>query len=142
MAFKSLIRITSPPSPISADQTLLSSTLLELVRMRSEGASTVPTPTPPDSKGNAAANEDGKLLSEQCVLVLSLIDALPFLPIDSLDEWLPIAAQTVMALKDVAMRKTCEQRFWEVLISGEMDVDRAALCHSWWTSRGRREFRL
>lgn len=118
---------------------MLASTLLELVRMRAESASTASAPLENDSSVNAGDNTTAsEALSEQCVLILSLIDALPFLPLDSLEEWLDVAAQTVRTLQDDVTKQKCEERFWELLVGGEMDVDRAALCHSWWSSRGGR----
>lgn len=142
MAVKTLVRITSPPSPISADQPLLSSTLLEIIRMRSEGASSVPlrrVHSPPDSENNVT---EDITLSEQCVLVLTLIDTLPILPISLLEEWLPIVAETLHTIKDDTMRQKCQQRFWDVLSNGEMDVNCAALCVSWWSTRRGRELVL
>lgn len=142
MAVKTLVRITSPPSPISADQPLLSSTLLELIRMRSEGASSVPLQqlnNPPDSEDNVT---EDSAISEQCVLALTLIDTLPFLPIGLLEEWLPITAETLHTIQDEKMRHKCQQRFWDVLSNGEMDVNCAALCVSWWSSRRGRDIIL
>lgn len=40
------------------------------------------------------------------------------------------------------MRRTCIERFWEVLSNGEMDVERANFCVIWWSSRGGRELLL
>lgn len=124
---------------------MLASTLLELVRMRAESASSAPVPPEKDSSANADGNVTvSEAHSEQCVLILSLIDALPFLPLDSLEEWLHIAAQTVKTVQDDVTRQKCEERFRELLVGGEMDVDRAALCHSWWSSRRdrAREYKL
>lgn len=118
---------------------MLASTLLELVRMRAESASTALAPLEKDPSVNAGGNATTiEALSEQCVLILSLIDALPLLPLDLLEEWLDVAEQTVRTLQDDVTKKRCEERFWELLVGGEMDVDRAALCHSWWSSRGGR----
>ncbi|MCJ1467099.1 hypothetical protein MMC07_005721 [Pseudocyphellaria aurata] len=142
MAVRTLVRITSPPSPISADQPLLSSTILELIRKRSETALSVPLQRgggPPDSEENVTEDTD---VSEQCVLTLTIIDALPFLPIDLLEEWLPIAAETIHTVQDENMRNQCQQRFWDILSNGEMDANCAAVCVSWWSTRGGREFVL
>lgn len=142
MAVKTLVRLTSPPSLLSTTQPLLSSILLELVHMRLEGASSVPLQqhqTPAKSEGN---NGEEDTLSEQSVLVLTLIDSLPFLPITCLEEWLPIVAATISVVQHLALRDKCRQRFWEVFSNGEMDVDRAALCVSWWSTRGGRDLVL
>ena len=40
------------------------------------------------------------------------------------------------------MRYEGRRRFWEILINGEMDVARAAVCVSWWNTRGGRELLL
>ena len=74
--------------------------------------------------------------------MLALLDALPFLPSRSLEEWLPLAAELLNMIADPAMRKVCKARFWEVLESGEMDVDRATVCVAWWTTRGGRDMLL
>ena len=140
MAVKTLVRLTSPPSPISATQPLLSSILLELVLMRLEGASPVPLQLEPPESGGSS-DEDGAL-SEQSVLLLTLIDSLPFLHFTSLEEWLPLIAAKMGVIQDLALRDKCRQRFWEVFSNGEMDVDRAALCVSWWSTRGGREMVL
>ena len=144
MAIKTLIRITSPPSDISERQPLLPSTVLELVRFRLETASPalmqqsagLSAPSLPEE--NPTFFEQ-PLLSEQSVLVLALIDALPFLPLDQLEDWLPIVAKSQTMIKDANQLHMCRQRFWDVLSNGEMDVDRAALCVAWWGTRGGRE---
>lgn len=40
------------------------------------------------------------------------------------------------------MRKVCQERFWDALSSGEMDVERANFCVTWWSTRGGREMVL
>lgn len=147
LAVKTLIRISSPPSLISQRQLLLPSTILELVRCRLETASSavIPQnttrPAPSDSEENPMFSKQ-RPLSEQSVLVLTLIDALPFLPIDQLEDWLPIVAESVGVIKDADQLQTCRQRFWDVLSNGEMDVDRAALSVAWWGTRGGRDMVL
>lgn len=141
MAVKTLIRMSSPPSLISEMQPLLPSTILELVRFRLETASPA---LMQQSAGPAASNisEENSTsfeqppLSEKSVLVLTLIDALPFLPVDQLEDWLPVVAESLNLIKDVDQSHTCRQRFWDVLSTGEMDVDRAVLCVTWWGTRG------
>lgn len=147
MAVKTLIRISSPPSLISERQPLLPSTILELVRFRLETASpalmqqNAGLPTLSSSEGNPTSFEQ-RPLSEKSVLVLTLIDALPFLPVHQLEDWLPVVAESLNMIKDVDQLRTCRQRFWDVLSTGEMDVDRAALCVSWWGTRGGRDMVL
>jgi len=73
------------------------------------------------------------------VLTLTLLDALPLLSLEALEEWLPLSADLVNMIEDQAMRNVCKERFWEVLSSGEMDVERANLCVGWWGTKGGRE---
>ena len=138
MAVKTLIRITSPPLPISIQQPLLSSTLLELVRDRADNAPTMPLPL----LSNQAALGDETSLSEQAVLVLTLIDSLCILPINLLEEWLSIAAESINAVEEAEMSHVCRQRLWDALSNGEMDVARAAICVTWWNTGGGREMLL
>ncbi len=143
LAFKTLLRITAPPSPLSETQPLLPATLLELVYHRAHHASTAPLA----SSTNLGSPEEPVLdietpLSEQAILTLTLIDALPFLQIEVLEEWLPLAAELVHVVSDSGMKKACQERFWEVLSKGELDVDRVSLCVAWWSTRGGREMVL
>jgi hypothetical protein len=103
LAFKTLMRVTAPPSAISATHPDLPATLLELVYHR------------------------------------ALIDALPMLPISLLEEWLPLCADLLNQIDDDGMRETVKARYWEVLVSGEMDAERSGVAVQWWTTRGGRE---
>jgi hypothetical protein len=40
------------------------------------------------------------------------------------------------------MKKTCQERMWEALSGGEMDVERASYCVTWWSTFGGRELVL
>jgi hypothetical protein len=40
------------------------------------------------------------------------------------------------------MRDAVKARFWEVLISGELDPERSGLAVAWWSTRGGREMVL
>ena len=142
MAVKTLISVITPPSLISELQPLLASTLLETVHSRVAFASAKPslhagTMEAPDSATNQQSN-----ISEQAVLVMTLIDALPCLPVLELEEWLPIIAQSICATGDNRMQQLCRERLWEVLTNGEMDVDRSSVCVAWWTTKGGRELVL
>ena len=148
MAVKTLIRISSAPSPLSERQPLLPSTVLEIVRFRLETGSPVlvqqnvgPAPNPSEAKPTPTVFGQPPL-SESTVLVLTLIDALPFLPIDQLEDWLPVVAESLSIIKDANQSHMCRQRFWDILSNGEMDVDRAALCVAWWGTRGGRDMVL
>jgi hypothetical protein len=141
LAFKTLLRVTAPPSPLSATQPDLPATLLELVHYRAINAPTVPLP--PKLTPQGKITPDTQLpLSEQAVLTLTLLDALPSLPLDLLEDWLPISADLVFKIAEPAMREECKKRLWEILISGEMDPDRSQICVAWWSTRGGREFVL
>jgi hypothetical protein len=128
LAIKSVMRVTAPPSPIADAQPMFQSTILELLHERACRASTTPL-----------SQHGGMQPSERTSLVLAMIDSLSLLPVVTLEEWLPILSDLVHLSADPAQLSTCQTRFWEVLSSGEMDVERAALCVAWWTSRGGRE---
>jgi hypothetical protein len=135
LAFKTIVRITAPPSSLSETQPLLQSTLLEIVHDRAMRAS-------PSSLPESRTDNESPPLSEQAVLVMTIIDSLCFLNLPVLEEWLPLTVELVAQIADSAMRQHCQERFWESLSSGEMDVERAALSVAWWTSRGGREMVL
>ena len=147
MAVKTLIRISSPPSTLSERQPFLASSILELVLFRLEASSpasmqpNAAAPAPSPFHDNPTIPEQPPL-SESAVLMLTLIDALPFLPIDQLEDWLPVIAESLSMIKYADHLHTCRQRFWDILSSGEMDVDRAALGVAWWGTRGGREMVL
>ena len=140
LAFKSLLRLTSPPAVLSMSEPMLSATLLELLYDRAKQAPTSPLPTQPtqsDSEG-----EPPVPLSEQAVLTLTIIDTLTQVSVDLLDEWLPLAAELLNSIEDNAMREYCKEYLWQTLVGGEMDPDRSGLCHAWWSTQGGREMVL
>jgi hypothetical protein len=120
----------------------LPSVLLEIVHFRLAHASTQPLPQASDRSTPALGASQQPAVSEQAVLILTLIDALPFLPIPQLEGWLPIVAQSLQNVQDKQMLQVCRQRLWEVLSDGEMDVDRSAICVAWWSTRGGKEMVL
>jgi hypothetical protein len=135
IAFKTVIRISAPPSSLSESEPLLQSILLDIVHDRAMKAS-------PNLLLEARTDSESPPLSEQAVLVMAIIDSLCFLDLPVLGEWLPLTAELVAQITDSSMQKHCQARFWESLSSGEMDVERAALAAAWWTSRGGREMVL
>ncbi|GKT88196.1 LOW QUALITY PROTEIN: peroxin 8 [Colletotrichum tofieldiae] len=144
VAFKTVMQIVSPPFPISLTEPQLSETLLEMVRFKAMGASTTLLPQTQDA---IAQSEKGltpqqEPLSEQSSLVLTLIDSLPFLPLPLVEDWMTLTAQAMNEVADPAMRQPVKDRFWEVLVSGEMDVERATIGVAWWTTKGGRELVL
>lgn len=138
-AFKALIQICTPPNPLSSSHPDMAETLLELLRHRSLAAPTAPLPPSIAIKSEADANSQDIPLSEQVVLLLTLLDALPSVTLAVLKDWLPLAAELLNVVQDPSMKEHCKRRFWEVLESGEMDVDRSAICVAWWGTRGGRE---
>ncbi|KAL9097398.1 MAG: hypothetical protein Q9165_000293 [Trypethelium subeluteriae] len=144
LAFKTLIHVVTPPSPLSASQPNLPSVLLELVHHRVLSAPQTPLErnhaelgaVPPE---HVQADPQIRTLSERAVLALTLIDSLPYLPIAELQEWLPLASSLANTISDSQMRGECRKRFWEVLNGGEMDPERGQVCVAWWSTRGGRE---
>ncbi|KAK0646174.1 hypothetical protein B0T16DRAFT_458123 [Cercophora newfieldiana] len=136
VAFKTVMQVLSPPFPISASHPYLAETLLEMVRFRSSQASQAQLPRGRDEMQSETPQEPA---SEQSTLVLTLIDALPFLHLSIFEEWMTLTALAVGEIGDPTMREPAKRRFWEVLSSGEMDVERAAIGVAWWGTRGGRE---
>ena len=105
-----------------------------LFLLQSERAPVVPVTA--EAMDQGAAGGAANTVSEQSTLVLTLIDALPFLPLPILEEWMWVAAESVWEVTGPAMQEVAKKRFWEVLVSGEMDVERAAIGVEWWGTRG------
>ncbi|KAK4662003.1 uncharacterized protein QC763_709670 [Podospora pseudopauciseta] len=140
LAFKTVMQILSPPFPIAASHPQLAETLLEMVRYRASIAGQDPNgqaPLPPPPAADPLEAQEP--MSEQSTLVLTLIDALPFLQLDIFEDWMTLAAHAVNEIRDSALREVVKRRFWEVLVSGEMDVERAAIGVAWWGTKGGRE---
>ncbi|KAF2126205.1 hypothetical protein P153DRAFT_347236 [Dothidotthia symphoricarpi CBS 119687] len=142
LAFKTLMRVTAPPSALSATHPDLPAALLEVVYHRALNAPAEPLPLDEVALALQGSDAPPPALSEQAVLALTLIDALPFLPIPLLDEWMPLCADLLNQLRDDEMRETVKARYWEVLISGEMDAERSGAAVTWWSSRGGKEMVL
>ncbi|UNI14049.1 hypothetical protein JDV02_000727 [Purpureocillium takamizusanense] len=143
VAFKTVMEIVSPPFPIAAMEPQLSETLLEMLRSSLPTASTAPLPPTPDTLSrNGEAAEDEAPLSAQSALVMTLIDSLPFLPLPLVEEWLAITAQAMNEIADPRLRTPVRDRFWDVLVNGEMDVERSTIGVAWWGTKGGRELVL
>ncbi|EGX93657.1 peroxisomal membrane protein Pex17 [Cordyceps militaris CM01] len=141
VAFKTVMQMVSPPFAIAAQEPLLGETLLEMLLGAITTASTLPLA--PDETAQAASAESGETLqSAQSALVLALIDALPFLPLPLVEEWMTVAAQTLNEIVDPRVRRPVMERFWDILINGEMDVERSAIGVAWWGTKGGRELVL
>ncbi|KAL4789961.1 hypothetical protein BDV19DRAFT_351811 [Aspergillus venezuelensis] len=150
LAFKTVLQVTAPPSPIANRQPLLPSILLEVLYDRAlHTASQQALPPSQQFQPPSSSNPDPDMavenpvpLSEQAVLALALIDSLCFLRVDDLREWLPLTANLVNAISAAEMRSVVVERFWDALSSGEMDVERASYCVAWWSTLGGREMIL
>jgi hypothetical protein len=155
LAFKSVVRVASPPSPLASTQPLLAATLIELAHERAlASSSTLLPPSTQSPEDNAL--ETAPLQSEKSGVILAIIDSLPSLVVEDLEEFLPLTARLINTIdnnnnnnngddnngNDHALRATCIERFWEVLSNGEMDVERANSCVAWWSTRGGRELLL
>ncbi|KAF8855885.1 hypothetical protein BDZ45DRAFT_654797 [Acephala macrosclerotiorum] len=138
-AFKALIQICTPPNLLANSQPMMAETLLEWLHHRALNAPNVPLPPSVAVKSEADALSQEIALSEQAVLLLTLLDALPYVTLPVLEDWLPLAADLLNVILDKTMKEQCKKRFWEVLESGEMDVERSAVCVGWWSTRGGRE---
>lgn len=140
VAFKTVMQIVSPPFPIAEMEPQFSETLLEMLRSYTTAASTTPIPLKPVAVSQAASSEqEEEPLSQQSSLTLALVDSLPFLPLPLLEEWLTIAAQAMYEIADPALREPVKNRLLEILVSGEMDVERAAIGVAWWGTHGGRD---
>ncbi|CAN8097391.1 unnamed protein product [Discula destructiva] len=139
LAFSTLMQILSPPFPVSATRPDLAETLLEMVHLRISQAGMVPLPATQEQSLSAAPPPP---MSEQSALVLTLIDVLPYLPLPIVEEWMNVAAGALHQVSDPILRDVAKQRFWEILGSGEMDVERAAIGVAWWGTKGGRELVL
>jgi hypothetical protein len=103
-------------------------------------ASTEPLPATLDAEnGQAGTQQAEDLLSYQSSLALALVDSLPFLPLPIVEDWLATAAQALNEIEDPGLREPVKRRFLDILVSGEMDVERAAIGVNWWGTRGGRE---
>lgn len=139
LAFKTLLRITTPPSMLPASQPLLPATLLELAYDRALHGSMAPLQAQPASPAEGEAPDMSPPLSEQANLILAIVDTLPSLPLELLDEWLPLSSDLLNGINDDAMRGYCKDHFWQILVGGEMNPDRSQLCVAWWTTGGGRD---
>lgn len=138
LAFSTLMQILSPPFPVSATQPELAETLLEMVRFRVSRADQRILPATQNTEDQAATLP----MSEQSALVLTLIDALPYLSLPILEDWMEMAAIALHEISGPMLQEAVKHRFWEILGSGEMDVERAAVGVAWWGTKGGRKLVL
>lgn len=139
VAFKTVMQIVSPPFPIAEMEPHFSETLLEMLRSNISAAPATILPPTPDAVSRAGSEDEDGPYSHQSSLTLALVDSLPFLPLPLVEEWLTIAAQALNEIEDPVLREPVRKRLLEILVSGEMDVERAAIGVAWWGTHGGRE---
>ncbi|RDA84215.1 hypothetical protein CP532_0269 [Ophiocordyceps camponoti-leonardi (nom. inval.)] len=142
VAFQTVMEIVSPPFPIAGLRPELSETLLEMLRSMLAKASNKPLDAGRNSSsrlGTTQAREPSAQVSEESALVMTLVDSLPFLPLHLMEEWLTIAAQLLNGIADPALKAPVRERFLDILVNGDLDVERAAIGVAWWGTRGGRE---
>ncbi|TWU75788.1 hypothetical protein ED733_003733 [Metarhizium rileyi] len=142
IAFKTVMQVVSPPFPIAAMEPHMSETLLDMLRANTATAGTTLLPATPDVVSRALEETQEEPLSEQSALVMTLVDSLPFLPLPLVEEWLAIAAQAMNEIEDPRLKLPVKKRFWDILVNGEMDVERSAIGVAWWGTGGGRELVL
>jgi len=145
-AFKTLLNISTAPSPLAAKHPHLPETLLELLHNLAMNAP-FPSDAAPRLTTSATppvlqTNELDADLDEQAILTLTLIDSLPFLPAPILGPWLTITANLLSRLESELTSRKSKERFWEVITSGGMDIERSQICVAWWSTRGGKELVL
>lgn len=140
LAFRTLVQILSPPFAVEWEQVAIAEVLLEMVRGRVAGAGRVPLPLLEGGETGTGGGEGAaEAVSEQSALVLTLVDALPFLRVEIFEEWMGLVAGAVNEVVGERLKEAVRRRFWDVLVSGEMDVERAAIAAAWWGTKGGRE---
>ncbi|ETN39214.1 uncharacterized protein HMPREF1541_05437 [Cyphellophora europaea CBS 101466] len=137
LAIKAVVKLASPPSAIANLMPHLQAIVLDLLSQRLIHASEAILPSMSD-----IPMESQQPLSEKTTLLLAILDSLPFLPVSLLVDWLSISADLLFKLDSTAQRAICQQKFWETLSNGDMDVERAATCVTWWNHRGGRELAM
>ena len=108
LAFRILLQVSSPPSALSAHRPDFPAVLLDLLHHRAMHCPTsspiLPDTSPPTASpaGPAATTlrslAPPDVFSPKALFVLTIIDSLPFIAIDLLEEWLPITATLVRSL--------------------------------------------
>lgn len=135
-AFKTLLRIAAPPSPLAATQPFLVETLLEMLHARILECDSKSQHVQHHNQQQQQQQQQQTQQQQRLTLVLTLLDSLPFLAPATLEGWLDIAATCIRAAGDSSSE--CGTRLWEV-VSTEMDVERSPTCVAWWSTRGGRE---
>lgn len=53
-----------------------------------------------------------------------------------------MTAEFIHRISDSRQKALCQDKFWEMLSNGEMDIERAAACVTWWSTKGGKELVL
>lgn len=138
IAFKTLIQVCTPPNPLGTSQPLMAEALLEVLHHRALNSFTILVPEK-EHQSHAVDLGAKELLSEPIVLLLAILDALPYISPTILEFWMEQVTDLLNIMPDNGMRDYCKKQFWETLENGTMDVDRSLICISWWASKGGRE---
>ncbi|KAG8624690.1 hypothetical protein KVT40_007757 [Elsinoe batatas] len=139
LAFKNLVKVVSPPNAVAHQEPMLAAILLDLIHERAIHAPVIPLPP---SRTQPQAHDQSPPVSEQAVLVLTLLDALPFIEIGLLQEWLPMMPGLLHNIADERMREHCIKHLWDTMMGGDMDSERSQVCVGWWTTGGGMESTL
>ena len=109
LAFRILVQVSSPPSALSAHRPDFPAVLLELLRHRAlhrppsspDSSKTRPStasPAEPAAATTPSSLSTPDVFSPKTLFILTIIDSLPFIAMDLLEEWLPITATLVRSL--------------------------------------------
>lgn len=127
-AYKRLLQITAPPSPLSNTDPYLAHTITDMLSHQCNDACDTeirgpgPHPEPP--------------LTPRAILTLAYFDILPLLPPDELRLHLPHASHLAHRHSHHVTERTLQKHFWVVMSRGDMDAKRSEVCFEWWTKRG------
>lgn len=122
-AYKTLLHIASPPSELSNTEPDLAPVLTEMLYRQCVDAD--------DTESHSQSS-----LTASAVMTLALLDILPLLSVDELSHWLPHVSSLAHRHANPGTERVMQERFWNVLSSGEMDPRRSEVCLQWWSTGG------
>lgn len=134
LAIRNIMQVAAPYSPLGQALPHLQEAVLDMLCERLQTA-----PENILATSDPAGTETATVQSEKTVLLMCIIETLSNLPTHVLEEWLSRTTELVHAIQNPTQKQYVQRRFWEVLSDGSMDVERAAVCVAWWTSKGGRE---
>ena len=121
-------------SPTSGVQSPLASVIMDILQQRFESTSYEPSSAALKQNNG----DDNTSPSERALLLLAMIDILPFLNEDELEAALSQALSNLRVIRNFDDLRSCRDRLWEVMNDGEMDFKRAAIGVQWWNTKGGR----